>query len=501
MVPANDDVSQTIPRRGSPREAQRLGVLLLVGSPGTPDALRAARVVQLGDGVDIGRRPPTPDGRRALALPDRTVSSLHARITRLPSGADKIDTYEIADLGSTNGTYVDGQRLTAAQTLRPGALIFVGSQVMVFRLVTPLELAAIDEDIATPFAPVPTLSPTLALICSRLRRLAASRSEIYLLGETGVGKEVFARGIHAASGRPGKLVAINCAAIPRELVESELFGYEKGAHSTAQARKVGFIESAQGGTLFLDELGEMPMELQPKLLRFLQDRKFSPLGSTRVIEADVRIVAASSRAAMAKAGNVQDALVGRLGAQPVQLPALRERLEDVGRLVEFFLRDMRAAETTTPRTFETEAFHALFLYNWPLNVRELQKTISEAEVLSRGQPIIGFAHLPDVLAALLEPGADTAQSSLVSSTRDMPKRRETDPDDNAGIPEASDEATTARTRRPAPTAEELTTLLRQYRGSVAHVARHLDRQYAVVWRCLQRYGINADDYRSKQGEN
>ncbi|HVR61550.1 MAG TPA: sigma 54-interacting transcriptional regulator, partial [Polyangia bacterium] len=295
---------------------------------------------------------------------------------------------------------------------------------------------------------------------------------------------------------------INCAAIPRELVESELFGYDKGAHSTAQTRKVGFIESAQGGTLFLDELGEMPPELQPKLLRFLQDRKFSPLGSTRVVEADVRIIAASSRAAMAKAGNVQDALVGRLGAQPVQLPALRERLEDVGRLVEFFLRDVRAAETATPRTFETEAFHALFLYNWPLNVRELQKTISEAEVLSRGQPIIGFSHLPDVLAALLEPGADTPQSSQVSSTRDLPRRSDgvSDPDGNPGIPEASDEATTARTRRPAPTPQELTTLLRQYRGSVAHVARHLDRQYAVVWRCLQRYGINADDYRSPQGE-
>ncbi|HEX3694263.1 MAG TPA: sigma 54-interacting transcriptional regulator [Polyangia bacterium] len=494
MVPINDEVSQTIPRRGSTREAQRIGVLLLAGTPGNPETLRAARVVQLADGLEIGRRPPTPDGRRALALPDRTVSSLHARITRSVA-ADKSDTFELVDLGSTNGTYVDGQRLTGPITLRPGALIFVGSQAMVFRLVTPLEMAAIDEDIATPFAPVPTLSPALASICSRLRRLAPSRAEIYLLGETGVGKEVFARGIHAASGRTGNLVAINCAAIPRELVESELFGYEKGAHSTAQARKVGFIEAAQGGTLFLDELGEMPAELQPKLLRFLQDRKFSPLGSTRVIEADVRVIAASSRAAMAKAGNVQDALVGRLGAQPVQLPALRDRLEDVGRLVEFFLRDMRAGETGAPRTFETEAFHALFLYGWPLNVRELQKTVVEAEVLSRGHEIIGFSHLPDSISALIEPAGDGAHSSVLSATRDSPKYAD------SGIPDPADEATTARTRRPAPTPEELTALLRQYRGSVAHVARHLDRQYAVVWRCIQRYGIDADDFRSPSGEN
>jgi DNA-binding NtrC family response regulator len=495
MASPNEDVSQTIPRRSGTRDTQRIGVLLLVGTPGTPDTLRGARVVQLGDGLEIGRRPGTPDGRRSLALPDRTVSSLHARITRVVGGPDKPESYELVDLGSTNGTYVDGKRVTAAITLAPGALIFVGSQVMVFRTVTALELSAIDEDIAKPFAPVPTLSPTLAVICSRLRRLASSNAEIYLLGETGVGKEVFARGIHAASGRTGELVAINCAAIPRELVESELFGYDKGAHSTAQTRKVGFIEAAQGGTLFLDELGEMPSELQPKLLRFLQDRKFSPLGSTRVIEANVRIIAASSRAAMAKAGNVQDALVGRLGAQPVQLPALRDRLEDVGRLVEFFLRDMRAHETAVPRTFETEAFHALFLYGWPLNVRELQKTIVEAEVLSRGQANIGFSHLPDAISALIEPTGDTGHSSLISSTRDFPIA----PDD--AIPEAADESTTARTRRPAPTPEELTTLLRQYRGSVAHVARHLDRQYAVVWRCLQRYGINADDFRLPSGGN
>src|SRR4029079_7602073 len=168
-----------------------------------------------------------------------------------------------------------------------------------------------------PLTQLPTLSPAMAVITSKLRLLARSSAEILLVGETGVGKEVFANAIHAASGRKGPLVAINCAAIPRELVESELFGYEKGAHSTAQGRKSGFIEAAQGGTLFLDELGEMPLELQSQLLRFIQDRKFTALGSTRVQEADVRIIAASSRAALnAKggsgggAGSIQAALLG-----------------------------------------------------------------------------------------------------------------------------------------------------------------------------------------------
>ena len=160
------------------------------------------------------------------------------------------------------------------------------------------------------------------------------------------------------SGRTGKLVAINCAAIPRELVESELFGYEKGAHSTAQGRKVGLVELADGGTLFLDEIGDMPSELQSKLLRFLQDRRFTPLGSTRVVEADVRIVAATSRIGAGEgAPQVQEAVLGRLGAQPIVLPPLRDRVEDIGRLVAHFLRDLGDG-----RAFEPEAFHALCLH-------------------------------------------------------------------------------------------------------------------------------------------
>ena len=243
------------------------------------------------------------------------------------------------------------------------------------------------------------------------------------MGETGVGKEVFARAIHERSGRKGPLVAINCAAIPRELVESELFGYEKGAHSTAQGRKTGFIEAAQGGTLFLDELAEMPLELQSKLLRFLQDRKFTALGSTRVQEADVRIIAASSRTAIAaKAGaanvNVQAALLGRLGAHPIQLPALRERVEDLGRLAAFFLRG-------TDRAFETEAFHALCLHDWPHNVRELQKVIAEAKLLSAGAPAISFEHLPASITALVEAGGRrVARSPTVAPPRRRGARRD-----------------------------------------------------------------------------
>src|SRR5262249_50211185 len=157
-------------------------------------------------------------------------------------------------LGSTNGTTLDGRAITTAPVqLHEGTVLFLGSHVLVFRAVTAAEVAAVEADLASPFAPVPTLSPVLAVTCSKLRKLAPSSSELLLLGETGAGKEVFAEAIHAASGRKGPLVAINCAALPRELVESELFGYERGAHSTAKGRKEGLIETAEEGTLFLDE--------------------------------------------------------------------------------------------------------------------------------------------------------------------------------------------------------------------------------------------------------
>ena len=243
------------------------------------------------------------------------------------------------------------------------------------------------------------------------------------------------------------------------------------------------MEVASRGTLFLDEIGDMPSELQSKLLRFLQDRRFTPLGSTRVVEADVRIVAATSRIALQKGPHVQEAVLGRLGAQPIVLPPLRERIEDIGRLVAHFLRDLGDG-----RTFEPEAFHALCLHAWPLNVRELSKVISEAEALSRGAPTIGLEHLPDAVTATLQlDGEDDLETTDVDPH--PPPLGGADANlTRAAVPGA-------RRRKPAPTPEELTTLLAQSGGSVAEVARRLNRQYAVIWRCIQRYGIDASKFR------
>lgn len=469
------EITVTVPRRATGREG-RTAILFAVGAGDTHDRMRHPRMVTVGDALTIGRRP-----TEGLVLVDRSVSGQHARIFL------NDETYFLDDLGSTNGSSVDGRRVLRPVALREGAIIFLGAQVLVFRLVSDAELRAIAIDTENPFAPVATASPALAMVCERLRRFAPADGEVFLLGETGVGKEVFATAVHVASNRTGPIVAINCAALPRELVESELFGYEKGAHSAARDRRIGLIAAADKGTLFLDELGEMPMESQSKLLRFLQDRQYFPIGSNRPQTADVRVIAASSRAALVGATpSIQEALLGRLGAQPIVLPPLRQRVEDIGRLVAHFM----GADS---RPFEPEAYHALFLHQWPHNVRELQKVVSEAQLLSHDRAAIGLEHLPEAVVKTLETGLMMRDEALTNTGSGQSN-------DDGGGGEVESAATNVgsgktRIRRPPPSADELTSLLQQYKGNVSHVAKHLDRQWAVIWRVLQRYGINPGDFR------
>src|SRR5215471_2781979 len=358
----------------SASERKDRAVLLMVGSGDSPALPARARLQFVGDELSIGRRAPEParpDGE-VLLLDDTIVSRQHARITRAAGAGDA---YDIEDLGSKNGTFVDNVRISERTRLRDGALVFLGNHVGVFRLTSSLEIEAMKAELVSPLGPVATASPALAVACDRLRRLAASTSELLIVGETGVGKEVYARAVHEASGRKGRFVAINCAAIPRELVESELFGYRAGAHSTAHQAKPGLIEEAEGGTLFLDEIGEMTGEAQTKLLRFLQDRELTPLGSTRPRRMDVRVIAATNRVAAAGGkgpAGMRDDIVARLGAAPIHLPPLRDRIEDLGVLIAHFLR------ATPGVRFEQPAFRALSLHPWPLNVRELEKIVTTA---------------------------------------------------------------------------------------------------------------------------
>jgi DNA-binding NtrC family response regulator len=461
VITPNDSIT-LVPRSRRNEDQRQVPALLVVGSTDGVLPPKKDRVVTFDGSLVLGRKEVTnPEaGAAIMVLRDRMVSSQHAAIARTGDG------YQITDLGSTNGTVVDGVAAQPSVKLREGSLIFIGGHAAVFRILSLGELAAIATELENPLGPVATVSPTLATICGRLRKLAEADGEILLTGETGVGKEVYANAIHQASGRRGRFVAINCAAIPRELVESELFGYVRGAHSQAAASKPGIIEEAEGGTLFLDEIGEMAPELQTKLLRFTQDRQLIPIGGVRARRIDTRIIAATSRTTApgktggGVTGGLRTDLAARLGAEPIRIPPLRDRIEDLGALVQHLLGD-RA------KPFELAAFQALCLHGWPGNVRELGKVVTSAEALARGADRITSEHLPRAIAA------------APARVRSSPGRRSS---------------------RPPPTALELEDLMRRFNGNMLRVARELDRKPALVYRWAKRFGLNADDFRPKNDD-
>jgi formate hydrogenlyase transcriptional activator len=247
----------------------------------------------------------------------------------------------------------------------------------------------LEEEIRTEhnFEEVIGESPALKRALSQAETVAPTNSTVLILGETGTGKEVIARAIHDLSRRrEGTFVKINCAAIPTGLLESELFGHEKGAFTGAIAQKIGRFELAHHGTLFLDEVGDIPLELQPKLLRVLQEREFERLGGTRTIRVDVRVVTATNRnlASMVEEGLFRRDLYYRLNVFPILIPPLRERSEDVPLLVRYFVQKYARRMDRCIETISAEEMDALTRYHWPGNVRELENLIERAVILSPG---------------------------------------------------------------------------------------------------------------------
>ena len=234
-----------------------------------------------------------------------------------------------------------------------------------------------------------------------LERVAAARTTILLLGESGTGKEVFARALHRMSGRAtGPFVAVNCAAIPESLIESELFGHERGAFTGAVARREGKFELADGGTLLLDEIGDLPLSMQGKLLRVLQENEIDRIGGSRPVPVNVRLVAATNRdlEALVEEGGFRSDLLYRLDVVAIELPPLRERGEDIPRLAHHFLRRFAAINDKSVQAFDADALTALQAWTWPGNVRELENAIERAVVLCRGDRV-GIDDLPERIAS------------------------------------------------------------------------------------------------------
>jgi len=271
-----------------------------------------------------------------------------------------------------------------------------------FRAETALEL--LDQALRTvarpgreyPFGPIIGQSAGIKRVFDLIARVADSDSTVLIAGESGTGKELMARAIHFSSPRREKpLVPVNCGAIPEELLESELFGHEKGAFTSAIRTRIGRFELADGGTIFLDEIGEMSPKLQVKLLRVLQERQFERVGGTKTIRSDIRVIAATNqdlRQAVAQ-GRFREDLYYRLSVIPIPAPSLRERVEDIPLLVDHFLDKFRRSRKTRVKGITPEALELLKRYAWPGNIRELENLVERLVILS-DNPRITPADLP-----------------------------------------------------------------------------------------------------------
>jgi transcriptional regulator with AAA-type ATPase domain len=365
-------------------------VTSFAGLPRTVNVRRCR--LEVVAGADAGKivelaQPSIMIGRTGadLTVNDPKVSGLHCEL-RLQA-----DGYRLRDLGSTNGTHVKGVRIVDG-FIPPGATIQIGKSAVVF---DPL-----DDSVSVPLwheSRLHTLiggSASMRHLFDLINRFSQSDATVLIQGETGAGKEGVADAIHQCSPRrDGPFVILDCSAIPEQLFEDQIFGHEQGAFTGAGRATIGVFEAAHGGTLFLDEIGELPLDVQSKLLRAVETRKVRRIGSTKVIASDVRIIAATNRdlATEVNRGTFRSDLFYRLSVAKLAVPALRERREDIPLLIEHFLRQLVAThgDPRLPEDFAARAQR----HAWPGNVRELRNAIERA-VLLPNHPTLGFEAPP-----------------------------------------------------------------------------------------------------------
>ena len=323
----------------------------------------------MGERVVVGS-----DAQAGWVLADKTVSRRHVELELVAEGV------VVRDLGSRNGTFFQDQRVQE-MVLSLGAALRLG-RVVVAVDVDPQSLAASPPFVADEYGKLVCRSISMKRVAGVLARLESSLVTVLLEGESGAGKEVVAEAIHAASPRrDGRFVSINCGALPRELVASELFGHVRGAFTGAGEARKGAFEAADGGTLFLDEIAELPLDVQPVLLRALATGEVRPVGSDRATKSHARIVAATNRdlAAEVKAGRFREDLYFRLAVIRVVVPPLRDRLEDIGPLARAFARDLGVA-------LPDDVQATLATSRWAGNVRELRNAIQAYSILGHFPP-------------------------------------------------------------------------------------------------------------------
>ena len=378
----------------------------------TTGAARGQNVV-VGDRLRIGKA-----AENDLVLPDDAVSRYHCELERTATGV------LVRDLGSTNHTRIGRSVITEA-TLAPGASLTVGDVELVLRVEARASRMLPIED--TRFGETLGSSVAMRTIFGVLTRIAPTDASILLEGETGTGKDVLARSIHASSSRKSApLHVVDCGAISYNLIESELFGHERGAFTGAVSSRSGAFELAAGGTLFLDEVGELPLDVQPKLLRVLESGEYRRVGGNRTSRSDCRVIAATKRDLRREIeqGKFREDLYFRLAVVPITVPPLRSRREDIPMLIEHFAelaskRDPGAATIS----FSTDTIQALASHDWPGNVRELRNVLDRAIYMATAS---GESTITAVDVPLVGSATNTPQFSPSLSYRETRAKFEQD---------------------------------------------------------------------------
>jgi transcriptional regulator of acetoin/glycerol metabolism len=451
--------------REKARDASQPQLVLIIDrarplSGGARHSLANIDRVTIGRGRTRSTTRTIEDGLRTLrvVLPDERVSVSHAVLDRTRDG------WTFADQGSTNGSRVNARDVRSTR-IGDGDLIEIGQTFFRYRAAvsTPVESPGDVEsadlcDLARSFG---TLVPWLTRDLHTLARVSRSEVPVLLRGETGTGKEVLARAIHSESGRKGLFVAVNCAALPAPLVESLLFGHKRGAFSGAAQDEPGLVRTAHEGTLFLDEIGDLGAPAQAAILRMLQEREVMPVGATRPVPTDVRIVAATHRPVeeLAQRDAFRADLLGRISGFAFAVPPLRDRVDDLGLLMSAILLRV-AGERAPSLTLAADLVYAMLDHRWPYNVRELEQRLRTAVVL-----------------------ATDGRIQLAHAWSEGARRSGDDRDVQTLSPE--DEALRA----------DLLAKLSEHGGNVTHVGEALGKRRTTVQRWMRRLGIDPDRFR------
>jgi transcriptional regulator with GAF, ATPase, and Fis domain len=420
---------------------------------------RGREYVIASDVIRVGK-----SGENDLVLADETVSRVHFEIVRDAKG------YLVRDLRSTNGTFLDGAEIREAY-IRAGSVIAAGAAHIKFQpFEERIEILPSDKE---RIGELVGRSLRMREIFGLVERIAPTDATVLLEGETGTGKDLVARTIHALSRRKGgPFVVVDCGAVAGSLIESELFGHEKGAFTGAAAARQGAFELAHGGTVFLDELGELSLDLQPKLLRVLEQRELRRVGGSKTIKVDIRVIAATKKDLRSEVekGKFREDLYFRLSVVPMTTPPLRERREDVPLLVEHFLRSLGAQAGVTPPAVDDATLAALQAHDWPGNIRELRNVLERAIALG-GDPRRMIAPLGDAGAGGGAGGG--AAASLLDFDPELPFREHKE--------RWSDEFE----RR------YLAWLLGRADGNISKAARDADMDRKYLHKLLKKHGIVA----------